>query len=153
MKITVDRLILVNALAISSVAMSCSAQTPGSAAVEKSGTAEKPASYSGCVSEISSAPGNFVLATADRCVLLDAADAKGKLAGHDVVLKGVVSEASGMVPATLHVRSTVSVKAACTRTCTLPAPGTRGAHGSERPGHEGGTPGEKTEPRKPQSQP
>ena len=115
----------------------------------QSGTAPaKPqatGSYTGCLTPVSTAPDNFVLANANRCYLVaDPAAAKG--VGHEVVLKASLVPQQGNQPITLVLKGPVEVKAACSQTCTLHPPGTRGLGPGDKPGPEGATQGVTSSP-------
>jgi hypothetical protein len=85
--------------------------------------------------------GVYVLATSDACLLLRGDYDAQKMANHVVTLKGVFTEPAGTPPRHLEVRSTEKIADACTQTCK-PGPGkSRGLHGSEKPGSNGGTAG------------
>ena len=109
-----------------------SAQTPAKPA---------PETLTGCVARIPTTADKYVIATGNRCMLLTGSYDPTKIADHEVTATGTEVEPSGTLPLTLNVQSIKSVKAACTKTCVLEPPGTRGIHGKERPGAEGGTPG------------
>ena len=100
-----------------------------------------PQTLIGCVARIPNTADKYVLATGDRCLLLAGAYTAARIADHEIIARGIVLEPDGMAPLTLNIQSVQAVKAACTRTCVLEPPGTRGIHGKERPGREGGTPG------------
>ena len=110
--------------------------------------ATHPMSYSGCVSKVPNTDNSYALAAGGRCYLLRGTFKGSDLLDKDVVLRGVVAEATGRLPMTLKVESTTAVKESCSKTCTLQPPGSRGLNGDEKPGREGGTPGA-TEPDKP----
>ena len=100
-----------------------------------------PQTFSGCVARIANTADKYVLATADRCMLLTGKYNVTKAADHEITATGILIDPTGFAPLTLDIQSVAVVKAACTRTCVLEPPGTRGIHGKERPGKEGGTPG------------
>jgi hypothetical protein len=104
--------------------------------------AAAPANYEGCVSKLPKLD-QYVLATADACMLLTGDVQSQKIADRLVVLHGVLLEPSGMAPLTLKIDRTVEVKNLCSQTCKLEPPGTRGVHKKkkEEPGTEGGPPG------------
>ena len=101
----------------------------------------KPETYTGCVSKIPHVEDAYVISVEDRCLLLSGTFKAADLLNKNVLLRGLVIDATGRLPATLRVQSTMEVKGSCTKVCTLPPPGTRSLHGSEKPGREGGTPG------------
>jgi hypothetical protein len=94
--------------------------------------------YSGCVTQIPDTQ-TYVLATADACILLQGDFDAQKVTNHVSTLKGVLSEGHRK---RLEVHSIEKMGDACTQTCKLP-PMTRGLHGKELPGSNGGTAGEK----------
>ena len=112
-----------------------------SAAVPPDATAAKPESFSGCVAKLGRPADSYVLATGKSCLLLRGTFDPDRLIGHQVVLLGLETQATSTMPLILRVQSTTAVKDACTATCTPIPPGTRGVHGSDQPGGEGGTPG------------
>jgi hypothetical protein len=107
-----------------------------------------PATYEGCVSKLPKLD-KYVLATQDRCMLLSGNFKAGQVADRWVALHGLLLEASGMDPLTLQVDSPAVVKNSCTQTCKLVPPGTRGVHGKEKPGSDGGPPGVTKPPQQP----
>ncbi len=98
----------------------------------------KDSSYSGCVTQIPDTQ-TYLMATADACILLQGDFDAQKVANHVSTLKGVLSEGHRR---RLEVHSIEKIGDACTQTCKLP-PMTRGLHGKELPGSNGGTAGEK----------
>jgi len=101
-------------------------------------TPPKDASYSGCVTQIPDTQ-TYVLATPDACILLAGDFDAQKVANHVATLKGLLSEGHRK---RLEVHGIEKIGDACTQTCKLP-PMTRGLHGKELPGSNGGTAGEK----------
>ncbi len=99
-----------------------------------------PARYEGCVAKLPNVE-RYVLATGNRCMLLAGGFNPKEVADHLVVLHGLLLEPTGMDPLTLKVDAPAVIKNACTETCKLVPPGTRGVHGKEKPGSEGGPPG------------
>ena len=116
------------------------AQTFTGQSQAKSTTKPAVESYSGCVTKLVKVP-RYVLASGDRCILLSGAVNFSDLAGHRVELLGSLREPIELNPLTLEVSSARAVSSVCSITCTLPPPGTRGIHGSEKPGSQGGTAG------------
>ena len=98
----------------------------------------KDTSYSGCVSQIPDTQ-TYLLATADACIQLQGDFDAQKVVNHTATLKGLFSEGHRK---RLEVHSIEKVGDACTQTCKLP-PMSRGLHGKELPGSNGGTAGEK----------
>ncbi len=117
-----------------------------SGGAQQSTAAKSPSTYTGCVTPLSGVADAYVLATTDRCLLLEGKYDASRSSDHTATFKGLVTDAAGLHPDTLHVDSLTSVKEACARTCTLEPPGTRGLHGKEKPGKEGGTPGVHQDP-------
>ena len=107
--------------------------------------ATKSTVYAGCATSLPQAKEMLVLATADACYLLSGS-APADIAGHQVQLSAALIPQQGMQPITLQVTSVKSVKAACSQTCILQPPGTRGLGPKDKPGREGGTPGVTSSP-------
>lgn len=101
-------------------------------------TPPKDASYSGCVTQIPDTQ-TCLLATPDACILLAGDFDAQKVVNHIATLKGLLSEGHRK---RLEVHAIEKIGDACTQTCKLP-PMTRGLHGKELPGSNGGTAGEK----------
>lgn len=99
-----------------------------------------PATYEGCVSKLPKAE-RYVLATASQCMLLDGDIKPAVIASHLVKLHGLLLEPNGTDPLTLRVDRIEAIRDACPETCKLLPPGTRGIHGKEKPGSEGGPAG------------
>lgn len=109
------------------------------------------ANYTGCVAKLPKVD-KYVLAAGKSCMLLRGKFDPAKLADHAVTVKGLLIQPVDLDPLTLDVRETVTIKDSCKQTCVLEPPGTRGVHGKEKPGTEGGPAGFKpTSP--PTSQP
>ena len=104
-----------------------------------------PATYTGCVTRLPNVD-RYVLAAGGRCMLLSGSFQGETAAGHVTTFRGLLLEPSGMAPLTLEVKSSVAIKNACSEACTLEPPGSRGIHGKEKPGPEGGPPGLKPTP-------
>jgi hypothetical protein len=120
------------ALCICLTALSCLGQTaphPGPPA---------PSSFSGCVKSATSDKDTIILSGESVCAKLTGNFSAEKLIGHQVDLKGVLTERTPTAPANIHVGSISSIGKSCSNTCSLQPPGTRGL---EKPGKEGGTPG------------
>ena len=117
-------------------AQETTAATSGSAT-----PAPKESTQTGCVTALPNFDGVYVLATSDACLLLRGDYDAQKMANHVVTLKGVFTEPAGTPPRHLEVHSTEKIADVCTQTCK-PGPGkSRGLHGSEKPGSNGGTAG------------
>ena len=105
-----------------------------------SANAQQVATYAGCLTPRAGDEHAFVLASGDRCYYItDPAAAVG--AGHEIAFKAVLVPGHGAQPVSLGLKSAVDVKAACTRTCVLQPPGTRGLGPKDKPGPEGATQG------------
>ena len=105
-------------------------------------------SLKGCVSQLPSVK-RYVLASGDKCYLLNPEYKADAVAGKTVILRGTVVQPIDMNPLTLQVTSGSAAGAACSLTCTPEEPGgTRGfpPHGKEKPGTEAGPPGLKPPP-------
>lgn len=107
----------------------------------------KETSWSGCVTQIPNGE-IYVLSTADACILLQGDFDAKRVANHVASLKGVLAEGQRK---RLKVHSVEKIGAACTQTCKLPLM-TRGLHGKELPGSNGGTAGEKPNTQPPPQQ-
>lgn len=116
-------------------------QTSGSAAVVAKPIA--PASVTGCVQKAPDSSTTLVISTPTVCALLTGKVSVDKLAGHEVVLTGVLTPRTTAAPASIKVDSVGSVGKSCSDVCSLKPPGTRGLHPPDGavPGSEGGTPG------------
>ena len=82
----------------------------------------------------------LILSGESVCAKLNGNFSSDKLIGHEVDLKGVLTERTASTPASIQVDSVNSIGKSCSNTCSLRPPGTRGL-GGEKPGKEGGTPG------------
>lgn len=104
--------------------------------------APTPSNYSGCVQRSTNDKDTLILSGETVCAKLTGNFSADKLAGHEVDLKGVLTERTTSIPAAIRVTSITSTGKSCTNTCSLQPPGTRGLNkGGEKPGKEGGTPG------------
>jgi hypothetical protein len=122
--------------------LSMAAQAAGAApATTSADTPPKESTQTGCVTALPNFDGVYVLATSDACLLLRGDYDAQKVANHVVTLKGVFTEAAGTPPRHLEVRSTEKIADACTQTCKPGPAKSRGLHGSEKPGSNGGTAG------------
>ena len=98
-------------------------------------------SHTGCVTATPDDTTSLVLSAPSGCSLLSGKLAKARLAGHVVVLKGTLLDATPTTPQTLLIDNVQSVGAACQETCTLEPPGHRGLHSKPKNGTQAGTPG------------
>ena len=112
------------------------AQTPAAA---------NPTMYVGCATVLPQANNTLVLSSAGSCFLLGGS-VTSALVGHQIQVNAVLVPQQGVQPISLQVKSVVAVKAACSQTCTLQPPGTRGLGPRDKPGREGGTPGVTSSP-------
>lgn len=124
------------ALGICAIAIPCLSQaTPHP-------TTPTASSYAGCVQRSTADKDTLVLSGETVCAKLTGSRfTPEKLVGHEVDLKGVLTERTTTNPAVIRVDSIDSVGKSCSNTCSLQPPGTRGLRGGEKPGKEGGTPG------------
>jgi hypothetical protein len=100
-----------------------------------------PTKFAGCVQRATTDKSTVILSGETVCAKLTGTFSAEKLIGHQVDLKGVLTERTAANPASIQVGSINSVGKSCSNTCSLQPPGTRGLHGGEKPGKEGGTPG------------
>ena len=110
------------------------------------GTASKTpaaATYSGCVQKAPDSPTTLVISTPTACAKLTGKVSADTLAGHAVVLNGILTPSSTSTPASIQVNSVSSVGNSCSDVCSLRPPGARGLHKPDNavPGSEGGTAG------------
>ncbi len=119
------------------------------AATAQGSAPAKPSTYAGCVTALPQASEMLVLSTPESCYLLSGAVSPA-MAGHQVQLSAILIPQQGTQPITLQVKSVLGTKAACSQTCTLRPPGTRGLGPKDKPGREGGTPGVTNSPGSPQ---
>jgi len=126
----------------------CAIATPCLSQAAPHPTTPAASSYAGCVQRSTADKNTLVLSGESVCAKLTGSFSAEKLIGHDVDLKGVLTERTAANPAAIHVDSIDSVGKSCSNTCSLQPPGTRGLRGGEKPGKEGGTPGmaPKTQP-------
>jgi hypothetical protein len=104
-------------------------------------TTPPAANFAGCVQRSTVDKSTVILSGETVCAKLTGTFSSEKLLGHEVDLKGVLTERTAASPASIHVGSINSVGKSCSNTCSLQPPGTRGLRGGEKPGKEGGTPG------------
>jgi hypothetical protein len=122
-------------LSLCAIALPCLSQTnshPATAA---------PANFAGCVQHSTTDKNTLILSGESVCAKLTGTFSSEKLLGHEVDLKGVLTERTASNPASIQVGAVNSVGKSCSNTCSLQPPGTRGLRGGEKPGKEGGTPG------------
>jgi hypothetical protein len=98
------------------------------------------ASFTGCVQRSTTDKTILILSGETVCAKLTGTFSSEKILGHEVDLKGVLTERTASNPASIDVRAINSIGKSCSSTCSLRPPGTRGL-GGEKPGKEGGTPG------------
>jgi hypothetical protein len=111
-------------------------------------TASEPATpppeehFSGCVQGLPGDKNMLVISSDTVCAKLTGKFTAADLSGHEVDLKGILTERTPANPASLKVTSVVTIGKSCSSTCSLQPPGTRSlGKGGEKPGKEGGTPG------------
>jgi hypothetical protein len=122
-------------LCLCSIATQCLAQTtPHPAATPAS-------NFAGCVQRSPTEKDTVVISGDSICAKLTGSFSSEKLIGHQVDLKGVLTERTTTSPAEIRVGAVNSIGKSCSNTCPLQPPGTRGLRGGEKPGKEGGTPG------------
>lgn len=122
-------------LCVCSIAMPCLGQAASHPATPAS------SNFAGCVQRSTTDKSTVILSGESICAKLTGSFSSDKLIGHEVDLKGVLTERTAASPATINVGSINSVGKSCSNTCSLQPPGTRGLRGGEKPGKEGGTPG------------
>jgi hypothetical protein len=99
-------------------------------------------SFQGCVQPSPTDKTVLIVSTDNACAKLTGKFKAADISGHQVELKGVLTPyASATAPASIKVDSVVTVGKPCEDVCSLVPPHTRGLHGGETPGKEGGTPG------------
>lgn len=135
-------------VAASVVASGLSAIAQGSGTETAAGKPPAAATYSGCVQKAPDSPTTLVISTPTACARLTGKVSPDTLAGHAVVLNGILTPSTASAPASIQVNSVGSVGNSCSDVCSLRPPGTRGLHrpDSAVPGSEGGTPGVTTAP-------
>jgi hypothetical protein len=122
------------ALSLCAIAIPCLGQAPSHP------TTPAPANFAGCVLRSTTDKNTVILSGESVCAKLTGTFSSEKLLGHEVDLKGVLTERTASSPASIEVGAVNSVGKSCSNTCSLRPPGTRGL-GGEKPGKEGGTPG------------
>lgn len=100
-----------------------------------------PSKFVGCVQRSTTEKNLVFISGESICAKLTGNFSAEKLIGHEVDLRGVLTERTTSTPAEIRVGSINSVGKACSNVCSLQPPGTRGLRGPEKPGKEGGTPG------------
>ena len=123
-------------LTLCAIALPCLSQT-----APHPTTPPAPANFAGCVQRSTTDKNTVILSGETICAKLTGTFSSEKLLGHEVDLKGVLTERTASNPASLKVGAVNSVGKSCSNTCSLQPPGTRGLRGGEKPGKEGGTPG------------
>jgi hypothetical protein len=122
------------ALGICAIAVACLSQATPHPATPAAST------YAGCVQRSTADKSALILSGESVCAKLTGSFSSDKLIGHEVDLKGVLTERTASTPASIQVDTVNSIGKSCSSTCSLRPPGTRGL-GGEKPGKEGGTPG------------
>jgi hypothetical protein len=127
---------------ICATAMPCLGQsTPQAAAPVPSTPSPAVSRYAGCVQRSTTDKDTIILSSETLCAKLTGAFSAEKLVGHEVDLKGVLTDRTASIPAVIHVGSISSVGKSCSDVCSLLPPGRRGLKKGDYPGKEGGTPG------------
>ena len=99
------------------------------------------AHYAGCVQRSTTDKDTIILSNETLCAKLTGTFVADKLVGHEVDLKGVLTDGTASTPAAIRVNSIGSIGKSCSDVCSLLPPGKRGLKKGELPGKEGGTPG------------
>jgi hypothetical protein len=131
------------------LALACAAACLGHSAGAQAPATPAPANperFTGCVVRSAAEKDTLILNTETACARLTGSFPAANLAGHEVDLKGILTPRTPSTAASLHVDSVVSIGKACSDICSLQPPGTRGLGKGEKPGKEGGTPGETSTP-------
>jgi hypothetical protein len=97
--------------------------------------------YAGCVQRSTTDKDTIILSGETVCAKLTGTFSSEKLVGHEVDLKGVLTDGTASVPTAIRVGSVNSVGKSCSEVCSLLPPGRRGLKKGDYPGKEGGTPG------------
>jgi hypothetical protein len=130
------------ALCIGSAAMSCLGQSGLQALPPVASTAPPATSrYAGCVQRSTTDKDTIILSNETLCAKLTGTFSAEKLLGHEVGLKGVLTDRTVSIPATIRVVSINSVGKSCSDVCSLFPPHGRPLKNGDFPGKEGGTPG------------
>jgi hypothetical protein len=124
----------------------CSVAGPWVAQTAAQNSTEAPAParitrYTGCVQRSATDKDTLTLSTETLCAKLTGTLSTDKLVGHEIDLKGVLTDRTAAAPASIHIESIGSVGKPCSDICSLVPPGKRGLKKGELPGKEGGTPG------------
>jgi hypothetical protein len=106
-----------------------------------SATPHAASRYAGCVQRSTTDKDTIILSGETFCAKLTGTFSAEKLVGHEVDLKGVLTDATASVPAMINVGSIGSIGKSCSEVCSLFPPGKRGLKKGDYPGKEGGTPG------------
>jgi hypothetical protein len=104
--------------------------------------------FAGCVQRSTTDKDTIILSNETLCAKLTSTFPMEKVVGHEIDLKGVLTNGTASTPAAIRVGTITSIGKSCTDTCSLLPPGRRGLKKGELPGKEGGTPG--MAPTKPQ---
>ena len=97
--------------------------------------------YAGCVQRSTTDKDTITLSSETVCAKLTGTFVADKLVGHEVDLKGVLTDGTASTPAVIRVGSISSIGKNCSDVFSLLPPGKRGLKKGELPGKEGGTPG------------
>jgi len=97
--------------------------------------------FAGCVQRSTTDKDTVILSGESVCAKMTGSFSPEKLIGHEVDLKGVLTERTAANPAAIRVASITSIGKSCSDSCSLQPHGTRGLRSGEKPGKEGGTPG------------
>jgi hypothetical protein len=129
-------------LCIGSAAMSGLGQSTSQAPPPAVPTAPPaPSRYAGCVQRSATDKDTIILSNETLCAKLTGTVSVEKLVGHEVDLKGVLTDRTTSVPAAIRVMTINSVGKSCADVCSLLPPHGRPLKKGDYPGKEGGTPG------------
>jgi hypothetical protein len=129
-------------LCIFSSAMSCLGQSGSQAPPRVASAAPTSTSrYAGCVQRSTTDKDTIILSNETLCAKLTGTFSAEKLVGHEVGLKGVLTDRAISIPATIRVVSINSIGKSCADVCSLFPPHGRPLKKGDIPGKEGGTPG------------
>jgi hypothetical protein len=124
-----------------SIGVPCSGQAASQAPPPATMTPPTVIRYAGCVQRSATDKDTIVLSNETLCAKLTGTFSAEKIVGHEVDLKGVLTDRTASTPATIRVGSISSIGKSCSDACSLFPPGKRGLKKGELPGKEGGTPG------------
>ena len=123
------------ALSLCAITMPCFSQAAPSP------TTSPATTFAGCVQRSTTDKNTVILSGETVCAKLTGTFTSEKILGHEIDLKGILTERTATNPASIQVGAINSIGKSCSNTCSLQPPGTRGLRGGEKPGKEGGTPG------------